>query len=156
MLPKDLAIGNNVYCWSFFNEISSEKSFIPTKTVSVTSTDRYTRNFFLPKTQSVSTPQNVFFTQAHCFSDVIFTQIYFSIRITHSSIKFSLFAFFNYQKFDDRPEVLFDLSPFWIGSKQIFLRDWDTLSHKTIPKNLEVTFTENILKKTFFSNSPIF
>ena len=51
----------------------------------------------------------------------------------------------------------FDLLPFWIASKRIFLGDENNFGYEPIPNNTEFTFMEKILKKLFCffrKNSP--
>ena len=43
--------------------------------------------------------------------------------------------------------VPFDLSPFWIASKQIFLRDENNLYFQPIPNNPEFIFIKKISEK---------
>ena len=129
------------------------------------------RNFSLPESKCVSTPQTVLLTQAqrgkplfNSFINIFLAKIRFSVHITHSSVKFTWFAPISHQNFYDRPlfksGALFDLPPFWIASKQIFLQNENDFLNKPIPNNAEFTFMENkILKKNvfcFFQKIPLF
>ena len=97
IFPKELAIGNTVYSFSFYwwGVLS-----YPPKTFSMIF---FTRMF-------VSIPWNLFFTQAHhCksmfsrFVRIFWTKTCFSIYIPHSFVYFIWFAFLSHQEVDDRP-----------------------------------------------------
>ena len=76
--------------------------------------------------------------------------------MTHSSVNFTLFPLFNFQKFANRSLfktcARFHLPPFWITSKEIFLSDWNNFCSQTIPNNVKSTFLEKIV---FFSKIPL-
>ena len=77
-------------------------------------------------------------------------------EIAHSSVNFTRFVLFSHQRFDDKPlfkpgAPIFDLLPFWIASKQIFLWDWNDFCYKPIANNAEFIFMEkNSEKKKVF------
>ena len=63
-----------------------------------------------------------------CLVYIFFIKIYFTVHITHFSVNFTWFALLSCQKFwwqtsVQAKSILFDLSPFWITSKEIFLQD---------------------------------
>ena len=130
ILPKELAMQSIVYSCIFFKEIKwSVLSCLRRMSAWPSLLTTTLGTFSLPESQCISTQWTVFLTQAHYakpifspFVKIFLIKICFAIHITHS-INFTRFALLSYhQKFDDFSSMEgFDLLPFWIASKQIFL-----------------------------------
>ena len=128
---------------TFFNDHCARKLLFTGETVCCHSMDCLFDLHF--KCKPIFTPP------AKIFSFLFFfTKTCFFVYITHSSLNFTWFSLFSHQKFDQRPlfkpGALFDMPPFRIASKQIFLRDYYNFYYKSIPRGLHIIVTSDSKK----------